>query len=84
MTFGGAVLESIEYAFYKGRLSTVTVIAKGAENEKKLLEEALRLFGRETVRSGEDYMWRFTRVAVMYSFEPQFGQAALFYQHLKR
>jgi hypothetical protein len=59
----------------------VSVVAKGEKNEKALLEEARSIFGRETLHTGDDYMWRFTNVAVMYSKEPD-EQSVLFYKYI--
>jgi len=81
LTFGGAQLEYIEYIFVDGKLSMVSVAAKGAADEAALLAEARELFGTETVHKGDDYMWRFTDVAVMFSKEPD-GQSVLFYQYI--
>ena len=39
------------------------------------------LFGGETVHTGDDYMWRFTNVMVMYSKEPD-AQSVLFYKYI--
>jgi hypothetical protein len=82
MKMGDAELASIEYIFVGGRLSKVVVVAKGEKNEDALLAEAKNLFGRETVRSGADYMWRFTDVAVMFSKEPQLEQSVLFFHYI--
>jgi hypothetical protein len=81
LTFGGAKLDSIEYIFVNGRLSMVAVVAKERANEDALLREAMDLFGQETTRAGEDYLWRFTDVSVMFSRE-QDEQSVLFYQYI--
>ncbi|MDR1508210.1 MAG: hypothetical protein LBS53_01065 [Synergistaceae bacterium] len=81
MTFGGASLSSVEYIFFDGRLSNVSVVVKGAKEAKSLLEEARALYGRETLKNGDDYYWRFTDVAVMFSKEPG-DQSVLFYQYI--
>jgi hypothetical protein len=59
----------------------ISVVAKGKKDEDALFEEAKALFGRETVRNGDDYMWRFTDVAVMFSREPD-EQSVLFYKYI--
>jgi hypothetical protein len=82
MTFGNANLDSIEYIFYNRKLSKIAVVAKGKSNEDALLEEALAILGKETIHSNDDYMWRFTDVAVMFSREPQLEQSVLFYQYI--
>ena len=82
LTFGGAKLAMIEYIFYDDGLARVAVVAKGQENEDALLREARRLFGRETVQNGDDSLWRFTNVAVMFSREPSMEQSVLFYQRI--
>ncbi|MDR1966316.1 MAG: hypothetical protein LBQ36_06365 [Synergistaceae bacterium] len=82
MSFGEAKLDSVEYIFIGGKLSKVAVVAKGEENEDALLDAALDLFGKETVHSNGDYMWRFTNVSVMFSREPQLEQSVLFYQYI--
>jgi hypothetical protein len=81
MTFGGAKLSSVEYIFFDGRLSNVSVVVKGENEAKALLEEAKALYGKETVKNGGDYYWRFTDVAVMFSKEPE-DQSVLFYQYI--
>lgn len=81
MSFGGAELASVEYVFVERRLSTVSVIVKGAKNKKALLAEAKSLFGHETLRSDPDYMWRFTNLMVMYSEEPD-DKGVLFYKYI--
>ena len=81
LRFGDAELESIEYRFVDGKLSTVSVVAKGEKNQKALFDEARSMFGRETLNMGEDYMWRFTDVMVMYSVEPD-EQSVLFYKYI--
>jgi hypothetical protein len=81
MTFGGARLSSVEYVFVDGKLSTVSVVVKGVKEAKSLLEEAKALYGKESVKNGGDYYWRFTDVAVMFSEEPD-DQSVLFYQYI--
>ncbi|MDR2779615.1 MAG: hypothetical protein LBB28_00655 [Synergistaceae bacterium] len=81
MTFGGARLSSIEYIFVDGKLSNVSVVVKGENEAKSLLEEASALYGKETVKNADDYYWRFTDVAVMFSKEPG-DQSVLFYQYI--
>jgi hypothetical protein len=81
MTFGGARLSSVEYIFIRGKLSNVAVVVKGGEESKSLLEEAKALYGRESVRNGDDYYWKFTDVSVMFSKEPG-DQSVLFYQYI--
>jgi hypothetical protein len=74
-------LDSIEYIFVNGKLSMISAVTKGERNQKDLLDEAKSLFGHETVRAGDDYMWRFSNVMVMYSKEPD-EQSVLFYKHM--
>jgi hypothetical protein len=81
MTFGGARLSSVEYVFFDGRLSNVAVVVKGEHEAKSLLEEARALYGRETLKNGDDYFWKFTDVSVMFSKEPD-DQSVLFYQYI--
>lgn len=81
MTFGDARLSSVEYIFVEGRLSNVSVVVKGAKESVSLLEEAKELYGRESLKYGDDHLWRFTDVAVMFSKEPD-DQAVLFYQYI--
>ena len=81
LRFGRAELASIEYIFVDGKLSRISVIAKGEKNQKALLDEAKSMFGKETLNVGEDYMWRFTDVMVMYSVEPD-EQSVLFYRYI--
>ena len=81
MRFGGAELESIEYIFVDGLLSMVAVVAVGEENWSALLDEAKSRYGRETVHVGDDYMWRFTNVMIMFSMEQE-DQAVLFYRYI--
>lgn len=81
MTFGGARLSSVEYIFVNGKLSNVAVVVKGDKEAKSLLEEAHALYGRETLKNGDDYYWRFTDVSVMFSKEPG-DQSVLFYQYI--
>jgi hypothetical protein len=81
LTFGGAELASVEYIFVDRKLSMVSVVAKGEKNEHALLEEARSIFGRETLNAGDDYIWRFTNVAIMYSKEPD-EQSVLFYKYI--
>ena len=81
MTFGGARLSSVEYIFVNGKLSNVSVVVKGEHEAKSLLKEARALYGRETVKNGDDYYWRFSDVAIMFSKEPG-DQSVLFYQYI--
>jgi hypothetical protein len=81
MSFGGAALSSIEYIFIDGKLSMISLVAKGKKNEDALLGEAVAMFGRATVQTGDDYLWRFTNVAVMFSREPD-EQSVLFYKYI--
>jgi hypothetical protein len=81
LTFGRAALDSIEYIFVDRKLSMISVVAKGRKNQDDLLAEAKSAFGRETVNAGDDYIWRFTNVAVMYSREPD-DQSVLFYKYI--
>jgi hypothetical protein len=82
MKMGDAELASVEYIFVGGKLSKVAVTAKGKKNEDALLAEAKNMFGQETVHSGDDYMWRFTDVAVMFSKEPSLEQSVLFFHYI--
>jgi hypothetical protein len=81
LSFGDAALSSIEYIFVHDKLSMISLVAKGKKNEDALLGEAVALFGQATVRTGDDYMWRFTDVAVMFSRE-QDDQSVLFYKYI--
>ncbi|MDR3280844.1 MAG: hypothetical protein LBT23_10060 [Synergistaceae bacterium] len=81
LTFGSAELDNIEYIFVDGKLSMVAVVAKGDKNKAALLDSAHEMFGRETLLNGDDYMWRFTDVAIMFSPEPD-DQSVLFYQYI--
>ncbi|MDR1579326.1 MAG: hypothetical protein LBS35_03135 [Synergistaceae bacterium] len=81
LSFGDAALSSIEYIFIDGKLSRISLVAKGKKNEDALLGEAAAMFGRATVQSGEDYLWRFTNVSVMFSREPN-EQSVLFYKYI--
>ena len=81
LRLGSAELASIEYIFVGGKLSMVSVIVEGEENQKALRDEAKSMFGKETVKSGDDYMWRFTDVMVMYSEEFD-EQSVLFYRYI--
>ena len=81
LSFGDAALSSIEYIFVDDKLSTISLVAKGKKNEDALLGEAIAMFGRATVQSGEDHLWRFTDVAVMFSREPD-EQSVLFYKYI--
>jgi hypothetical protein len=82
--FGRVNLDSIEYVFVRNKLTRGSFVAKGDENEAALLREALDVYGKETARMGDDYMWRFTDTSVMFSSEPQFEQSALFFIYLPR
>ena len=82
--FGRVILDSIEYVFVRNKLTRGSFIAKGSSNEAALMKEALNIYGRETARIGDDYMWRFTDANVMFSSEPQFEQSVLFYMYLPR
>jgi hypothetical protein len=81
LSFGDAPLSSIEYIFIDGKLSMISLVAKGKKNEDALLGEAVAVFGQATLQTGEDYMWRFTNVAVMFSREPG-EQSVLFYKYI--
>jgi hypothetical protein len=81
LSFGDAVLSSIEYIFIDDKLSIISLVAKGKKNEDALLDEAVAMFGRATVQTGEDHLWRFTNVAVMFSREPD-EQSVLFYKYI--
>jgi hypothetical protein len=81
MSFGGTELESVEYIFIDRKLSMVSVVTQGAKNQDALLAEAKSLFGEETLHSGDDYIWRFTNVSVMYSKEPE-ERAVIFYKYI--
>jgi hypothetical protein len=81
LSFGDAPLSSIEYIFNDGKLSMISLVAKGKKNEDALLGEAVAMFGRATVQTGEDRLWRFTNVAVMFSREPD-EQSVLFYKYI--
>jgi hypothetical protein len=81
LSLGDAALSSIEYIFIDGKLSMISLVAKGKKNEDALLGEAVAMFGRATVQTGEDYLWRFTNVAVMFSREPD-EQSVLFYKYI--
>jgi hypothetical protein len=81
LSFGDAALSSIEYIFVDDKLSMISLVAKGKKNEDALLGGAVAMFGRATVQTGEDYMWRFTNVAVMFSREPD-EQSVLFYKYI--
>ena len=81
LRLGGAELSSIEYIFLDGKLSAVSVVAEGEQNQEALLDEAKSMFGRETVNAGDDFMWRFKDVMVMYSKELE-EQSVLFYKHI--
>jgi hypothetical protein len=80
--FGGVTLDSIEYTFIQDKLRRGALTAKGKEAEDALLHEAASVYGRETARVGEDYIWRFTDVNVMFSREPHLDQSVLFYIYL--
>jgi hypothetical protein len=81
LSFGDAALSSIEYIFVQDKLSMISLVAKGKKNEDALLGEAVALFGQATVHTGDDYIWRFTDVAVMFSRE-QDDQSVLFYKYI--
>jgi hypothetical protein len=81
MNFGAAKINLVEYVFVNDRLSRVAVTAKGA-NEDVLLREAAAIYGRETAKIGEDYIWRFTNVSIMFSREPGMGQSVLYYMYI--
>jgi hypothetical protein len=81
LTFGDAALSSIEYVFVDDKLSMISLVAKGKKNEDALFGEAAAMFGQATVRTGDDYLWRFTDVAVMFSREPD-EQSVLFYKYI--
>ena len=81
LAFGDAALSLIEYIFIDGKLSMISLVAKGKKNEDALLGEASAMFGRATVQTGDDYLWRFTNVAVMFSREPD-EQSVLFYKYI--
>jgi hypothetical protein len=65
----------------KAKPLMVVIEARGKANMDALLREAAGMFGHETVRSGEDYLWRFDDVAVVYSVELE-DQASLLYQYI--
>jgi hypothetical protein len=81
LSFGDAALSSIEYIFIDDKLSMISLVANGKKNEDALLGEAAAMFGQATVQTGEDYLWRFTNVAVMFSREPD-EQSVLFYKYI--
>ena len=81
LSLGDAVLSSIEYIFVHDKLSMISLVAKGKKNEDALLDEAVAMFGRATTQIGEDFLWRFTNVAVMFSREPD-EQSVLFYKYV--
>jgi hypothetical protein len=82
LTYGAARLHAIEYVFIDGKLSRVSMIAKGEADEKALLDEAKAIYGDETLEMDGDYIWRFTEVRVMFSKEPSMGQSVLFYAYM--
>ena len=82
LDFGKAKLEEIEYVFVNDNLSKVTLVTRGAENERALLEEARRLFGEETLEMEENSVWRFQDVAVFYMRESETEQAVLYFRYL--
>ena len=81
LRLGSAELASIEYIFWDGKLSEAAVAAVGEENRKALLDEAKSMYGRETLKMGDTYMWRFTNVMVMYGEEPN-DQSVLYYRYI--
>ncbi|MDR3076904.1 MAG: hypothetical protein LBU26_06350 [Synergistaceae bacterium] len=81
LRFGRAELSSVEYVFINRKLSMVSVVVSGDKNQNALLSEAKSMFGQETIHAGDDYMWRFTNVMVMYSKE-QNDQSVLFYKYI--
>jgi hypothetical protein len=81
LSFGNAALSSIEYVFVRNKLSMISLVAKGKKNEDALLDEAVATFGRATTQTGDDHLWRFSNVAVMFSREPN-EQSVLFYKYI--
>ncbi|MDR1917135.1 MAG: hypothetical protein LBQ58_11240 [Synergistaceae bacterium] len=81
MLFGAAVLASVEYIFVDDKLSRIAVVAKGKPAEDELLKQAFSFYGKESINVGEDYMWRFASVSIMFSREPDLGQSVLYYMY---
>jgi hypothetical protein len=81
LSFGDADLSSIEYIFVNGKLSMISLVAKGKKNEDALLAEAAAMFGQATTQAEDYYFWRFTDVSVMFSREPD-EQSVLFYKYI--
>jgi hypothetical protein len=81
LSFGDAALSSIEYIFVRDKLSMISLVAKGKKNCDALLGEATAMFGRATVQSGDDRLWRFSNMAVTFSRESA-EQSVLFYKYI--
>lgn len=82
LTYGDANLEKIEYVFINGNLFRVSLIAKGYDNGKNMLDEARREFGTETAKTDGQAVWKFADTAVFFMVEEELDQCVLFYRYM--
>lgn len=77
---GGATAAGISYTYYKGRLSTVTVLAEGAANAAALKDalEAQYSWGIPENAYSKTYYWQTKRVKMVYQIDPVTDKGALF------
>lgn len=77
---GSASVRFISYTYYKGRLSTVAIMAKGAANARALKDalEAQYQYGIPENQYSKHYYWQTKRVKMSYEINPVTDDGVLY------